>query len=100
MKLFSFIGGMLSDPNDKQGSTHRLCLILIILCVCGLAGCVGYAMCFSEFITDIPTEFKNLIEFVITTLVAGIGWKYGVAGVVAVKTNQNQTSQSETQING
>lgn len=98
MKLFSYIGGMLSDPNDKQGSTHRMCLLLVILCVCALAGCVGYAMCFSEFITDIPTEFKNLIEFVITTLVAGIGWKYGVAGAVAIKTN-NQTN-SDTQING
>ena len=89
MRFFTWLAELLSDPNDQQGSTHRACLLLLILVVCvGLLLVIAAASLGKK--ADIPTEASGLIKFLVTILVGGIAWAKGVAGAVAVKTGERQ----------
>jgi len=96
MKFFSWMAGVLSDPNDKQGSTQRLCLIYL-LWVVGIVIIVVVAYRIYDKTIDIPTEVSSLIKFLVGLLVAGIGWAKGVAGVVSVKGACNEPPRNDGQ---
>lgn len=93
MKFFAWLREVLSDPADDQGSTQRLCLFLITLCLCVLLLFAGYGMIFMEYEVDVPAELSSLIKFTMTTLVGGIAWAKGVAGTVEVKKKDKEVAE-------
>jgi hypothetical protein len=89
MRLFSWLAGMLSDPNDRQGSTHRVCLVMLILAVCAGLIMIALSTCQGSK-ADVPPGAADLVKFLVTVLVGGIAWTKGVAGVVAIKAGAQQ----------
>lgn len=85
MAFFAFLAGMLSDPADRQGSTHRACLLLLILVVGVALVMIGVARYQGSTTADIPPGSADLVKFLVTVLVGGIAWAKGVAGTVAIK---------------
>lgn len=83
--IFAWLAGVLSDPADHQGSTQRVCLLLLTLVVClALLVVVGLTVLAGKS-ADIPTQATDLIKFLTSILIGGIAWAKGVAGAVAIK---------------
>lgn len=89
MGMFAWLGGMLSDPNDRQGSTHRVCLLVLIMAVCAGLILIALATCRGNT-ADVPPGAADLVKFLVTVLVGGIAWSKGVAGAVAIKAGGQQ----------
>ena len=82
MRFFKWIAEVLADPNDKQGSTQRVCLMVLVLTVCSLLLLIGVGL---SPLKDVPVEMRLLVTFLAALLVGGIAWAKGVAGTVAIK---------------
>ncbi len=95
MKLFfSWFAGVLSDPNDQQGSTQRVCLMLFLGTIMALVSLAAYRSP-AGTLPVIPDSILNLIYYVVGVLTGGIAIGKGIAAAKAVKTGE--TSDRPTQ---
>lgn len=83
VSFFIWLGGVLSDPNDKQGSTQRVCLFLFL-------GTIMSLICFATYrnpagtLPTIPGSILELIYYVVGVLTGGIAIAKGIAAYKAV----------------
>ena len=83
-QVYADVVGTISDPNDKQGSTKRVALLLFLGTVMLLIVAVAWANSFKNLPT-IPDSFLNLIYFTVTSLVGGVVLDKGIAAWKTVK---------------
>lgn len=83
MPLFTFLAETLSDPNDKQGSTQRLCLLLFLGTIMALITLVTVANN-PMTLPNIPSSILELIYYVIGVLIGGIAFAKAAAVYKAV----------------
>lgn len=76
--FFTWLAGVFSDPNDKQGSTKRICLFLFLANVMLL---ISYVTIFGTTpgLPNIPDSILNLIFFVIAVLTGATTIEKGIA---------------------
>jgi hypothetical protein len=73
--LFTWLGEVLEDPNDKQGSTKRLCLLLFLTTVMLLIAIITLLTTPIKF-PDIPESVLSLYKFTLLILTgASVGDK-------------------------
>lgn len=82
MGFCNWISRTLSDPNDDQGSTQRLCLLIVVTTTS-----VGFtALAIANGEPPEPGEnLVGLIKFMVTAMVGGIGWSRGIAFITRRK---------------
>lgn len=79
--FFAYLGGVFADPNDKQGSTKRLCLFLFL----GTVMLLIVAVTMKEMkLPVIPDSILNLVYFVVTILTGSIVADKGIAAYKAI----------------
>lgn len=80
--MFAFFAGVLSDPNDQQGSTKRLCLFLFLTAVMLL---IILVTLHDMRLPVIPDSLLSLVYFVIGTLTGGVVADKAIAAYKTVK---------------
>jgi hypothetical protein len=93
MKLFSYLASTLSDPNDQQGSTKRLCLFLLVLMIITLVS--GVTIHDGKF-PVIPESILNLIYFLVGSMVGAVSVDKGIAAYKAVKGGPGGDTSADT----
>ena len=83
MKFFAYLSETLSDPNDQQGSTKRLCLFLFVLLIIALLAGVTIH---DGKLPMIPDSVLNLIYFIIGSFLAGVTADKGIAAYKSINT--------------
>lgn len=86
MAFFVFLKSTLSDPNDQQGSTKRLCLFLFILMVIVLISIVTVR---NGALPIIPTSVLDLVYFIVGIFVGAVSVDKGIAAYKVVKESSN-----------
>jgi len=82
--LLIWFSGVFEDPNDKQGSTKRLCLFLFLGTIMLL---ITYVTACSKptALPVIPESILNLVYFVVAVLTGSIVADKGIAAYKAVQ---------------
>jgi hypothetical protein len=93
MKLFEYLASTLSDPNDQQGSTKRLCLFLFMLCLIALLTSVTIH---DGKLPVIPDSILNLVYFVVGTFAGLVSVDKGIAAIKEVKEITNANKPADT----
>lgn len=84
--FFAWIGGVLADPNDKQGSTKRVCLMLVVLTVLLLLVVITVV---TKKLPVVPDSLLYLILALVATFTGGLIADKGIAAYKAVKGGDN-----------
>jgi uncharacterized ion transporter superfamily protein YfcC len=82
MAFFTWLKATLSDPNDQQGSTKRLCLMLFILMLITLISIVTIR---NWALPVIPTSVLDLTYFIVGIFVGAVSVDKGIAAYKDVK---------------
>lgn len=85
--FFRWFAGVLSDPNDQQGSTQRVCLMLFLGIIMVIISFAAYRSP-AGVLPTIPDSILNLIYYVVGVLTGGIAIGKGIAAAKAVKTGE------------
>jgi uncharacterized ion transporter superfamily protein YfcC len=86
MEFFTWIKSTLSDPNDQQGSTKRLCLFLFVLMIITLISIVTIR---NWALPVIPSSVLDLIYFMVGVFVGAVSLDKGIAAYKEVKVANN-----------
>lgn len=92
--FFGWFGGVLSDPNDKQGSTKRLCLFLFLTTIMLLIILVTVASK-PMGLPNVPDSILNLVYFVVALLVTGVVADKGIAAWKVIKGGSDDVSADQ-----
>lgn len=84
--FFTWFGGVLADPNDKQGSSKRLCLFLVVATVLLLITAIAVL---KRALPAIPESLLNLVYFLVLTFTGGMVADKGIAAYKAVNGADN-----------
>ncbi len=83
MKTFiMWLCSFLNEPGTKEGSSQRLMLVTIIVVMMGLIAWLTIAA--GKF-PEVPRTLFEFVEYVVTTLVVGVGIGKGVSAYKARK---------------
>src|SRR6185369_4296989 len=78
--FFTWFGGVLADPNDKQGSTKRVCLLLVVVTILLLLVAITVV---KQALPVIPDSILNLVYFLVATFTGGMVLDKGIAAYKA-----------------
>lgn len=85
-RFFTFVGGVLADPNDKQGSTKRVCLLLTVGTILLLLVVITVV---KQQLPTVNDSILNLVYFLVMTFTGGMIVDKGIAAYKAVKGADN-----------
>lgn len=94
-RFFSWLGGTLADPNDKQGSTKRLCLFLFLGTIMILVMAVTFGGKSPWTLPSVPDSLLNLVYFVVGALTTSLVADKGIAAYKVVKGAAGQLETAE-----
>ncbi len=78
----NWLCSFLNEPGTQEGSSQRLMLVTIIVVIMGLIAWLTLAA--SKF-PEVPRSLFDFVEYIVTTLVVGVGIGKGVSVYKAVK---------------
>lgn len=70
-QLTHWMKSFLNEPGTQEGSTHRLCLLLILLSVLLW---INYLTIIHGRFPEVPASLETLLEWLGGICVLGIGW--------------------------
>lgn len=71
-----FLKSFLCEPGTKEGSSQRLLLAVIIVLLFGL---IAWMTVLNGKFPEVPRSLFDFTEYIVTTLVVGVGVGKGVA---------------------
>ena len=89
LAFFTWLGGVLADPNDKQGSTKRVCLLLVIFILLLLLVVITIA---TEQLPTVPDSLLYLILALVSTFTGGMVLDKAIAAYKTVNGASNATA--------
>lgn len=92
--FFTWFAGVLADPNDKQGSTKRLCLVVTVFIILLLLVAITIV---KHALPVIPDSILNLIFFLVITFTGGMVLDKGIAAYKEVKTGADNADPVDKQ---
>jgi len=92
--FFTWLGGVLADPADKQGSSKRLCLVLVVFTVLALLVAIT---AITRALPVIPDSVLNLVYFLVVTFTGGMVIDKGIAAYKDVKTGADNADPANKQ---